>query len=209
MNPQRHRTNEPATARIREPASTRANAAKRARSNERQRARSDDPPGRWGIIETPFATFAAWADAHGRLTRFNLSARGAAAVQPAAVHDERAIENVRAQVLEYCSGKRTAFEIERAARGTEFQHAVWDALMQIPYGETRSYGEVAAAIGRPGASRAVGAANGQNPIALIVPCHRVIGANGTLTGYGGGLPLKQALLAHEARVAGRTFELRA
>jgi methylated-DNA-[protein]-cysteine S-methyltransferase len=209
MNPQRHRTNEPATTRAGEPARPAPNAAKRARSNDRERARPNEPPDRWGSIETPFATFAAWADAHGRLTRFNLSAHGAAAVDPAAVHDERAIETVRAQVLEYCSGRRTTFEIERAARGTEFQHAVWNALVEIPYGETRSYGEIAAAIGRPGASRAVGAANGQNPIALIVPCHRVIGANGTLTGYGGGLPLKQALLAHEARVAGRTFELSA
>jgi methylated-DNA-[protein]-cysteine S-methyltransferase len=80
--------------------------------------------------------------------------------------------------------------------------------MDIPYGETRSYGEIAAAIGRPGASRAVGAANAVNPIALIVPCHRVIGANGTLTGYGGGLPMKEALLAHEAAGAARSFALR-
>ena len=75
---------------------------------------------------------------------------------------------------------------------------MWDALVEIPYGETRSYGEIARAIGQPNAARGVGAANARNPIALIVPCHRVIGADGSLTGYGGGLPLKRALLAHEA-----------
>jgi len=88
--------------------------------------------------------------------------------------------------------------LELAATGTAFQHAVWDALLEIPYGETRSYGEIARAIGQPQAARGVGAANGANPIGLIVPCHRVIGADGSLTGYGGGLPLKRALLAHEA-----------
>jgi len=153
---------------------------------------------RWGTIETPFATFAAWVDERGRLVRFNLSAKGAASVDRAAVHDERAIGEVRRQVNEYCAGERTEFELELAPSGTEFQRAVWDALLAIPYGETRSYGEIARAIGQPQAARGVGAANHANPIALIVPCHRVIGADGSLTGYGGGLPLKRALLAHEA-----------
>jgi len=102
------------------------------------------------------------------------------------------------QVEEYCAGKRTDFDLELAPTGTEFQRAVWNALLEIPYGETRSYGEVARAIGQPKAARGVGSANHANPIGLIVPCHRVIGADGSLTGYGGGLPLKQALLAHEA-----------
>jgi methylated-DNA-[protein]-cysteine S-methyltransferase len=155
-------------------------------------------PHRWGTIETRFATFAAWVDDDGRLVRFNLSAKGAAAVDRDALHDERAIADVRRQIEQYCAGERTAFDIERAARGTDFQHAVWEALISIPYGETRSYGEIAKAIGQPQAARGVGAANGANPIALIVPCHRVIGADGSLTGYGGGLPLKRALLAHEA-----------
>jgi len=153
---------------------------------------------RWGTIETPFATFAAWVDERGRLVRFNLSAKGAASVDRAAVHDERAIGEVRRQVNEYCAGERTDFDLELAPSGTEFQRAVWDALLAIPYGETRSYGEIARAIGQPQAARGVGAANHANPIALIVPCHRVIGADGSLTGYGGGLPLKRALLAHEA-----------
>jgi methylated-DNA-[protein]-cysteine S-methyltransferase len=153
---------------------------------------------RWGTIATRFATFAAWVDADGRLVRFNLSAVGAAAIDRNAICDEAAIADVRRQVEEYCAGERTVFEIERAARGSDFQHAVWEALMDIPYGETRSYGEIAKAIGQPQAARGVGAANAANPIALIVPCHRVIGADGSLTGYGGGLPLKRALLAHEA-----------
>jgi len=153
---------------------------------------------RWGTIETPFATFAAWVDERGRLVRFNLSAKGAANVDRAAIHDERAIDDVRRQVNEYCAGERTEFDLELAPTGTEFQRAVWDALLAIPYGETRSYGEIARAIGQPQAARGVGAANHANPIALIVPCHRVIGADGSLTGYGGGLPLKRALLAHEA-----------
>jgi methylated-DNA-[protein]-cysteine S-methyltransferase len=153
---------------------------------------------RWGTIETPFATFAAWVDERGRLVRFNLSAKGAERVDRSAIHDERAIEDVRRQVEEYCAGERTEFDLDLAPSGTPFQRAVWDALLAIPYGETRSYGEIARAIGQPGAARGVGAANHANPIGLIVPCHRVIGADGSLTGYGGGLPLKRALLAHEA-----------
>ena len=152
----------------------------------------------WGTIESPFATFAAWVDERGRLVRFNLNARGAERVDRTAVHDEGAIAHVRRQVEEYGAGERVEFDVELAASGTEFQRTVWNALLAIPYGETRSYGEIARAIGQPQAARGVGAANGANPIGLIVPCHRVIGADGSLTGYGGGLPLKRALLAHEA-----------
>lgn len=159
-------------------------------------------PHRWGVIETPFSTFAAWVDEYGRLTRFRLSAEGAAALDPSAVRDERAIEPVRRQVHAYCAGRRTMFDLERAVEGSAFQREVWEALMQIPFGETTSYGALAARIGRPGAARAVGLANATNPIALIVPCHRVIGADGRLTGYGGGLPLKRALLEHEAALGG-------
>jgi O-6-methylguanine DNA methyltransferase len=92
-------------------------------------------------------------------------------------------------------------EVTTATGGTPFQREVWTALRAIPAGATRSYGQLAASIGRPGASRAVGAANGSNPIAIVVPCHRVIGASGTLTGYGGGLARKQWLLDHESRFA--------
>ena len=107
------------------------------------------------------------------------------------------------QLAEYFAGTRQSFDLPLGPRGTGFQSLVWRALTAIPYGETRSYGELARAIGRPSASRAVGAANGQNPIAIIVPCHRVIGSNGTLTGYAGGLPMKRWLLAHEARFSPR------
>ena len=102
------------------------------------------------------------------------------------------------QLDAYFAGELTAFDVPLDMRGTAFQRHVWQALLTIPYGETRSYGEIAAAIGAPTASRAVGAANGSNPVSIIVPCHRVIGANGRLTGYGGGVHRKDALLALES-----------
>lgn len=104
------------------------------------------------------------------------------------------------QLAEYFAGQRARFEVPLAGAGTEFQRRVWSDLMEIGFGETRSYGEMARRLGKPGASRAVGLANGRNPISIIVPCHRVIGANGTPTGYGGGLPRKVALLEWEKRV---------
>ncbi len=103
------------------------------------------------------------------------------------------------QLREYFAGSRTDFDLPLAPQGTEFQRQVWRRLQEIPYGETISYGELARRVGNPKASRAVGAANGQNPIPIVIPCHRVIGANGKLTGFGGGLPTKEALLALEAR----------
>jgi methylated-DNA-[protein]-cysteine S-methyltransferase len=103
------------------------------------------------------------------------------------------------QLREYFEGKRRTFDLELAMRGTEFQLAVWSELQRIPYGDTISYSELARRIGKPSAIRAVGAANGANPIPVIVPCHRVIGSNGTLTGYGGGIERKQWLLALEGR----------
>ncbi|HEY2282825.1 MAG TPA: methylated-DNA--[protein]-cysteine S-methyltransferase [Solirubrobacteraceae bacterium] len=105
--------------------------------------------------------------------------------------------NVRAQLQEYFAGERVAFETPLEMNGTQFELRVWRALTEIPYGETVSYGEIAKRIGQPSAARAVGLANGRNPIGVIVPCHRVIGANGTLTGYGGGLERKQLLLELE------------
>ncbi|MDP8979169.1 MAG: methylated-DNA--[protein]-cysteine S-methyltransferase [Acidobacteriota bacterium] len=107
-------------------------------------------------------------------------------------------ETIR-QLREYFEGGRSEFELPLAPAGTQFQKAVWCRLREIPYGETISYGELAKRVGNPKASRAVGAANGQNPIPIVIPCHRVIGANGKLTGFGGGLPVKEALLALEAR----------
>lgn len=101
------------------------------------------------------------------------------------------------QISEYFAGKRREFDLPLAPEGTEFQRSVWSGLRDIPYGETRSYGELAAAIGNPKAARAVGLANNRNPISIVIPCHRVIGADGALVGYGGGLNVKQALLRLE------------
>lgn len=113
------------------------------------------------------------------------------------VEDDAALAPVRCQLEEYFAGTRQIFELALAPGGTEFQQAVWNALRDIPFGETRSYGQIAEQIGRPRAVRAVGAANGANPLPIVVPCHRVIGANGKLTGFGGGLPAKEQLLALE------------
>jgi methylated-DNA-[protein]-cysteine S-methyltransferase len=101
------------------------------------------------------------------------------------------------ELREYFAGERREFSVPLDFTGTAFQNKVWQALRTIPFGETRTYGELAAQIGAPKASRAVGAANGRNPIPIILPCHRVIGASGSLTGFGGGLPMKKQLLAHE------------
>jgi methylated-DNA-[protein]-cysteine S-methyltransferase len=109
----------------------------------------------------------------------------------------------REQLAEYFDGRRRRFELPLAPAGTGFQRRVWSALESIPYGETSGYGELAARLGRPDAARAVGAANGRNPLSIIVPCHRLVGAGGALTGYGGGLDRKRFLLALEAGVSGR------
>jgi methylated-DNA-[protein]-cysteine S-methyltransferase len=110
---------------------------------------------------------------------------------------DRAFAKVRRQLDEYFAGERTEFDLELAADGSEFERRVWRGLEAIPYGETQSYGQVAERVGAPGAARAVGLANGRNPISIVVPCHRVIGADGTLTGYGGGLERKRFLLELE------------
>ena len=105
-----------------------------------------------------------------------------------------ALPDATRQLEEYFAGQRQAFNLPLAPSGTEFQRRVWAALAEIPYGETRSYGQIATAIGQPGASRAVGMANGRNPVSVVVPCHRVVGASGSLTGYAGGPERKQFLL---------------
>ena len=106
------------------------------------------------------------------------------------------------QMDEYFSGRRRRFDLPLDIRGTDFQKRCWQELLKIPYGETRSYADIARAIGNPAAVRAVGLANGQNPIAIIVPCHRVIGSDGSLTGYGGGLETKRKLLELEGALSG-------
>ena len=118
-----------------------------------------------------------------------------------------AFDDVVDQLEAYFAGELTDFELEFDLQGTEFQRRVWQALRTIPFGETRSYGAIAAQVGAPGAARAVGLANGHNPIAIIVPCHRVIGASGNLTGYGGGLDRKRSLLALETSRRSPTLPL--
>jgi len=153
--------------------------------------------------EAAVLTVVTWASPVGPL---QLCAEGDALVGlwlpdhppvPGAAQASRVIARTIEQLTAYFAGERRAFDVPLAPHGTAFQQAVWRALLDIPYGATRSYGELARVIGRPTASRAVGAANGSNPISIIVPCHRVIGASGQLTGYGGGLPMKRWLLDHE------------
>jgi methylated-DNA-[protein]-cysteine S-methyltransferase len=122
--------------------------------------------------------------------------------EPDWVRDDTAFEDVSTQLAEYFAGDRREFDLPLHPAGTEFQLRAWAALREIPYGETRSYAKQAAAVGSPNASRAIGLANGRNPISIIVPCHRVVGADGSLTGYGGGLPAKRWLLEHEATRSG-------
>jgi methylated-DNA-[protein]-cysteine S-methyltransferase len=141
-------------------------------------------------VETPIGPLRLSAEG-GRLSRVEFAASAEArSGEPVLVEAE---EQLRA----YFAGELRRFELPLAPRGTHFQMSVWDALLEIPYGATTTYSELAAAIGRPSACRAVGAANGRNPLAVIVPCHRVIGAAGALTGYGGGVERKRVLLALE------------
>lgn len=117
-------------------------------------------------------------------------------------HVPDAFPEARAQLTAYFAGTLRDFDLALAPRGSRFQRAVWTALTHIPYGETTTYGAIATEVGMLNGARAVGAANGQNPLPIIVPCHRVIGANGSLTGYGGGLPIKRFLLELEASHSG-------
>lgn len=144
-------------------------------------------------LDTPLGTMTLVADGDG-LACVHLPHHAPA---PERDRDRAVLRAARAQLTEYFAGQRTRFALPLCPRGTPFQHEVWRLLQDIPFGTTTSYGALARAIGRPSASRAVGAANGRNPIAIIVPCHRVIGADGSLTGYAGGLPAKRWLLAHE------------
>ena len=121
--------------------------------------------------------------------------------------DSGAFADAVDQLGAYFAGELTDFDLQLDLRGTDFQQRVWKALLTIPYGETRSYGEIAEQIGASGSARAVGLANGHNPIAIVVPCHRVIGASGSLTGYGGGLERKQTLLELERRRAAANLTL--
>ncbi|MEP6802022.1 MAG: methylated-DNA--[protein]-cysteine S-methyltransferase [Acidobacteriota bacterium] len=147
-------------------------------------------------FETPAGLLRAAVAADGSLVRLEFCGADQARAGKTTASGTCAL--VRLQLSEYFSGRRTSFDLPLAPRGTEFQQRVWAELVRIPFGTRATYGELARRIGRPAASRAVGAANGANPIAIVIPCHRVVGSDGSLTGYGGGLPLKDWLLAHEA-----------
>jgi methylated-DNA-[protein]-cysteine S-methyltransferase len=153
---------------------------------------------RYTFIPSPLGDLLAVRNDGGLTGLYLPTGKRPMAVRPEWQRADEAFDDVRAQLAEYFEGTRRTFELPLNAIGTSFQKRVWAALVDIPYGETTSYGKTAAAVGVPDAARAVGLANGQNPISIVVPCHRVIGANGSLTGYGGGLDAKRWLLAHEA-----------
>ena len=151
----------------------------------------------WHTLESPVGPLLLGGDGE-RLTRIDFQ-DGPRPLRPAA-HWQRSATPFAAaieQLAQYFAGQRRNFDLPLAPIGTEFQQRVWQALCAIPYGTTVSYGELASRIGHPRASRAVGLANGANPLPVVVPCHRVIGADGALTGFGGGVPIKRALLALE------------
>ncbi len=157
----------------------------------------------WTSVDSPLGQLLLMADDEG-LTGLHMdsAAHGPAGPKAEWVEDAAPFVEACRQLDEYFAGDRTEFDLPLHPSGTPFQLEVWEALTAIPYGEVRSYSQIAGQIGRPGAFRAVGLANGRNPIAVIVPCHRVIGASGSLTGYGGGLGRKRLLLDLEAGVAG-------
>jgi methylated-DNA-[protein]-cysteine S-methyltransferase len=156
-------------------------------------------PMSYAHLESPIGTLLISGDAGG-LQQILFSTNGRPArPDPAWQEDSSALGDVIRQLRAYFAGELENFALALAPQGTPFQQKVWSELQKIPYGETISYGELARRIGNPNASRAVGLANGSNPISIVIPCHRVIGSNGKLTGYGGGLPIKEKLLALEKR----------
>lgn len=153
-------------------------------------------------IPSPLAEMMAVVDADGALVLLEFADRPVVLERVRALGAVRwsdpPLAAVRRQLGEYFDGHRRAFDLPVAAAGSAFQLRVWRALREIPFGATTSYGGLAAALGRPGASRAVGRANATNPVCLVTPCHRVIGKDGSLTGFGGGIEKKRWLLAHES-----------
>ena len=150
-------------------------------------------------IESPLGPLLLAADDAGLRQILFVNGRHPAKPQSSWKEDRASLSQTIGQLNAYFSGERESFDLQLAPEGTPFQLEVWRRLCDIPYGETISYGQLANQIGNPKASRAVGLANGSNPIPIVIPCHRVIGSNGKLTGYGGGLPIKEKLLALERR----------
>lgn len=157
----------------------------------------------YDIVDTPIGPLLLLGSPQG-VRRIEFPRNGRARMPETGLdRDTQLFASAQQQLREYFDGVRTVFDFARDAQGTPFQHQVWNALCDIPSAETISYGELALRVGRPTASRAVGAANGANPLPIVVPCHRVIGSNGSLTGFGGGLPIKRWLIDHERRHAPR------
>ena len=153
-------------------------------------------------IDTPIGRLQVIGEADGlREIRFE-GDEGPAIPETSWTESKAGLEPALRQLEEYFEGKRVDFDLKLAATGTDFQQQVWRELQEIPFGRTISYGDLAGKLGRPTASRAVGAANGRNPIPIVVPCHRVIGKDGSLTGYAGGMPTKKWLLVHEGVLLG-------
>ena len=153
-------------------------------------------------FDSPVGRLVALGDGHALHGLYMQEGRTAIAIRPEWEGADDPFAELREQLSEYFDGHRQTFDLALETAGSPFQRRVWRALQEIPYGETVSYAELAARVGRPAAFRAVGAANGRNPIAIVIPCHRVIGANGSLTGFGGGLPIKGRLLALERAGSG-------
>ncbi len=154
----------------------------------------------YDTIDSPIGTLLLVGDGHA-LRRVDMQqGRRPTGINSSWRREPDALADVTTQLGEYFAGNRRTFELELSMAGNAFEQRVWDELVEIPYGETASYGEIAQRVGAASAARAVGLANGRNPIAVIVPCHRVIGADGSLTGYGGGLERKRFLLDLEAGV---------
>lgn len=148
----------------------------------------------YGYVESPIGDILIAGDKDGLKAIGFPAGKGRLEPQPGWVKDDDYIAEARRQFNEYFAGERKVFDLKLSPHGTAFQLEVLRALQEIPYGETRSYQDIAEHVGRPKAVRAVGAANGRNPLPIVIPCHRVIGSNGSLTGFGGGLPAKRFLL---------------
>jgi methylated-DNA-[protein]-cysteine S-methyltransferase len=150
------------------------------------------------VVRSPIGPLTVVRE-HDALVRLAMSPPTGLDPEALGERSDEGFDDVVRQLSEYFASERTAFDLPLRPMGSEFELAVWGQLTKIPYGETRSYGYVAAAVGEPGGAQAVGAANGRNPLAIVVPCHRVIGADGSLVGFGGGLPRKRFLLDLEQR----------
>jgi methylated-DNA-[protein]-cysteine S-methyltransferase len=154
------------------------------------------------VVDSPIGPLTIAGTGDGTVTNLCMADQAhAPARRDAWAREEGAFDDVAAQLQEYFARKRRTFDFAMRLEGTPFQRDVWHALLTVPYGETATYGEIASAIGNPSACRAVGLANGRNPIAIAVPCHRIIGKSGSLTGYGGGLTRKEQLLALEGALS--------